>query len=358
VKILFVNAGNETGGGRTHMVQLIKALNQTPGNQAELLVFEDGPVAQMARANHEPVTVIPQKSQIDISVLSKYRQFVAAGHFDIVHSHGPRANVLTNMIRKKITAKWVVTVHSEPHVDFPRQGLKGKLFLQAHIHALRHARHLFLITDYFRPELRSDGIPDHDMTEIFNAISFDDTSHHVANSNQFELLNVARLAPVKNQALLLSALHQVSFPYHLNIVGDGITHDELARQITDLGLTKQVTLAGFHKNTANYYRAADLFVLPSDSEGFPTVLLEAANWELPAIATDVGSDKKVIHSVENGWVIPMQDEDALVNALNDAYADYQHGLLPEKGRLFKTFAAANFSVQRLAQVMLKAYAEV
>ncbi|GAF41041.1 teichoic acid polysaccharide glycosyl transferase, group 1 [Agrilactobacillus composti DSM 18527 = JCM 14202] len=355
MKILIVNAGNETGGGRAHMVWLIGALNKIPGIEAELLVFEDSAVAKMAREYQVKTTVIAQNSQLDLSVLKRYRNFVNDNHFDIVHTHGPRANVLTRFIQHKINATWVVTVHSEPHVDFPKGGLKGKAFLKLNINALKKAKHLYLITDYFRDELHSYGIPDGDMTPIFNAINFHDTPIDRPEHEPFNILNVARVTYVKNQALLLKALAQVDFDYKVTILGDGPLEDDLKALAKTLQIQDKVDVAGFTENTQPYYDQADLFVLPSTSEGFPTVLLEAADAELPAIATKVGSDDVVIPNADLGWIFPSDDQAALVKALAEAHGEFEAGTLVNRGKAFKNFAASHFSADNLAKTMVDLY---
>lgn len=355
MKILVVNAGNETGGGRAHMVQLIGALNKLDDIQAELLAFEDSAVAKMARENHVKTTIIAQKSQLDTSVIKKYQQFVIDHHFDIVHTHGPRANVLTRMIYKKIPATWVVTVHSEPKVDFPKQGLKGKLFYKLNVSALKKAKHLYLITNYFHDELASYGIPDSQMTPIFNAINFFDTPVAKTAHDVFHILNVARVTYVKNQALLLQALAKVDFDFRVTVLGDGPLEAQLKQQAKALGIAGKTNIAGFTENTKPYYEAADLFVLPSTSEGFPTVLLEAANYELPAIATNVGSDEVVVPNQKIGWIFKNKDEAGLIQCLNEAYAEYENGTLAKRGQDFKDFAANNFSADHLAKQMITLY---
>ncbi|MCD2255113.1 glycosyltransferase [Lactobacillus sp. CC-MHH1034] len=355
MKILLVNAGNETGGGRTHIVQLIGALNKIEDISAELLVFEDGAVAKMAREHDVKTTVIPQSSQMDMSVIGKYRQFVQDHDFDIVHTHGPRANVLTRFIYKQISATWVVTVHSEPKVDFLNKGIKGTIFYKLNVSALKKAKHLYLITNYFHDELIGYGIPETKMTPIFNAINFFDGPVAKKEHEAFNILNVARVVVVKNQALLLRALAKVNFDYRLTVLGNGPLEADLKQLAQELGIAKKVNIAGFTEDPTPYYEASDLFVLPSTSEGFPTVLLEAANYELPSIATNVGSDEEVIPNEDTGWIFKSEDEAQLVKDLNQAYQEYEQGTLTQRGQVFKTFASSHFSVTHLAQKMIALY---
>lgn len=66
------------------------------------------------------------------------------------------------------------------------------------------------------------------------------------------------------------------------------------------------------------YQLADVCLLTSYSEGFPTVLLEAAKFKCPAIATNVGATKQIIPHSDFGWVID-NNKDSLKIALTEAY---------------------------------------
>jgi len=65
----------------------------------------------------------------------------------------------------------------------------------------------------------------------------------------------------------------------------------------------------------NWYGAANMFVLPSLSEGRPNVILEAMASELPIVATNIGGTNEVIQDGKNGLLFPVKDVDALANAM-------------------------------------------
>jgi glycosyltransferase involved in cell wall biosynthesis len=65
----------------------------------------------------------------------------------------------------------------------------------------------------------------------------------------------------------------------------------------------------------DWYRAADLFVLPSRSEGVPCVLLEAMACGTPFVATHVGGIPEVAH-LGTGRLVPAEDPDALAQAIH------------------------------------------
>jgi glycosyltransferase involved in cell wall biosynthesis/peptidoglycan/xylan/chitin deacetylase (PgdA/CDA1 family) len=104
----------------------------------------------------------------------------------------------------------------------------------------------------------------------------------------FRLLSVGRLSPQKNVARLLEAIALVSSPVELTIVGDGEQRHQLEELRRRLGLDNvHFTGRAFGADLVSWYRWADGFVLASDREGMPLVVLEAMAAALPIVATHV-----------------------------------------------------------------------
>lgn len=102
------------------------------------------------------------------------------------------------------------------------------------------------------------------------------------------LLFVGRLSPQKNITQLLNALDGISEKFETNIVGDGILKQALMQEAEDLNL-KNIRFLGRKsgRDLIEIYKNSDIFVLPSEREGMPLVLLEAMAMGLPVVATDV-----------------------------------------------------------------------
>ncbi len=136
------------------------------------------------------------------------------------------------------------------------------------------------------------------------------------------MLAAGRLEPVKGFDLLIAAFAQIaqSCPdARLVIAGDGSQREELERQAADAGLSGRVAFAGFLKREElrAAYREADLFVMPSRSEGFPVALLEAMATGLPFVAAKVGGVGEIA-TPESGRCVPVEDVRALGEALAGA----------------------------------------
>jgi len=109
------------------------------------------------------------------------------------------------------------------------------------------------------------------------------------------LLFVGRLTPQKNVARLVRAIAQVAAPVELVIVGDGEERAELERLVDELGLGNITMVGAQHgESLIDWYGWADVFVLPSDREGMPLVLLEAMAAGLAIVATDVSGTRGTV----------------------------------------------------------------
>jgi glycosyltransferase involved in cell wall biosynthesis len=133
---------------------------------------------------------------------------------------------------------------------------------------------------------------------------------------------VGRLAPVKGVQYLVEAMNVVRMQVpsaHLIIVGEGTTRPLIERLIDDLHLCSTVTLVGEVANSSVplYMAAADVFALPSLSEGFPNVLLEAMAGGLPIVATQVGGMAEIVEDGVNGFLVPSEDPARLASGLLD-----------------------------------------
>ena len=134
------------------------------------------------------------------------------------------------------------------------------------------------------------------------------------------IVAVGRLEDQKNYPLLISAFqrfYEHHKEYTLHIYGQGSLEKKLQEMVREKGMEAVVTLEGFCGNVIEQIKNAGLFVLSSDYEGVSNALMEALSMGLPVVATDcpIGGCRLCITNEENGLLIPVKDEDALVKAL-------------------------------------------
>jgi glycosyltransferase involved in cell wall biosynthesis len=129
---------------------------------------------------------------------------------------------------------------------------------------------------------------------------------------------VARLTEAKDHRTLFAAvvLLRESHPgVHCLVVGDGELNDELARDVTALGLTPAVHFVGARENVRDYLAAMDVFVLSSITEGLAMTLLEAMAASRPVVATRVGGNPEAVEDGVTGRLVPASDPRALADAI-------------------------------------------
>ena len=136
------------------------------------------------------------------------------------------------------------------------------------------------------------------------------------------LLCVSRFVPIKNVALLIEAMAKVAQAdpnAHLVLAGEGPDEANLRAQAARLGLTDRITFAGHvrHHDLPPLYRTADLFVLPSDFDNSPNVVLEAMACGLAVVATDVGGVPEYVAHGKGGELTPAGDAAALARSIVD-----------------------------------------
>lgn len=140
------------------------------------------------------------------------------------------------------------------------------------------------------------------------------------------LLFVGRLAEKKGATYLVAAMADVvkKFPNsRLVVVGDGPEKAALVRQSQQLGLSGSVIFAGSvpNRQLPPYYRAADVFVLPSivdskgDTEGLGVVLLEAIAAGTPVVASNVGGIPDIVIHNKTGLLVGQKNPQQLAAAI-------------------------------------------
>lgn len=161
---------------------------------------------------------------------------------------------------------------------------------------------------------------------------------------------VGRLAPEKAHGLLLDAwTHARAERAHLVIVGDGPLRPTLQARIGAVG--HGVTLLGEADQARRVMAGFDLFVLPSQIEGFPNVLLEATMLGVPVVATDIGAARDMIGDDED--LVPVGNAGALATRL----AAHLHDLDGPRRRAARrrAFVRQTFTVNRMVERWLALY---
>lgn len=176
--------------------------------------------------------------------------------------------------------------------------------------------------------------------------------------NHFTLVSVCRLVRGKGIDLVLRALNALEnrgIPYRYLIGGDGPEREPLQRLVDELGLQDRVQFRGSvaGQQKWNLLRRADVFVMPSRvdpiipwQEGFGIALLEAAAFEVPAIASNSGGIPDAIVDGETGILVPEESPERIADALTLLYRNPD--LRQKMGRVARERARTQFTPQAIA----------
>lgn len=368
MKILHLNAGNETGGGMYHIVHLLEQLTKDDIVDVTLGVFEKKELYQLAKKKRIKTVYFPNRFKFSMPLLNRLIKYIQQENISIVHTHGPRANVYINAIRNKVPFYWITTVHSDPEFDFKEKGLYGKFLYRLHINAIKNSDKIITVCDAFKPSLTNAFIEAEKITTILNGLNFNE-QHKLPisrdklglSNDAFLLLQVARLERVKGHHIALKALAKLKKHIkncHLLFIGHGSLKKELAQLAKKLNVYENVTFLGEQQHVNTFYSLADITLLSSLSEGFPLVLLESARAKTPIISTDVGGVSNLIVDDHVGWKVKPNCANRLAEAMQEAYEYKCDGKLRLVGKNLYNYASKRFSLENLADNVYNIYLDI
>lgn len=168
-------------------------------------------------------------------------------------------------------------------------------------------------------------ILDKDMARSFLSSHETQSNGMLKTYNQdFWIGTIAELHPIKRLDVAINAVSKLvtEFPrLRFVIIHDGQERERLQSQVQKLGLTKHVFFMGVIPDAAQYIPAFDVFVLPSKSEAFGYVLVEAGLAQVAVVATNVGGIPDIVVDGETGLLVPPDDTDTLSHALRKLITD-------------------------------------
>ena len=159
---------------------------------------------------------------------------------------------------------------------------------------------------------------------LFNPISDEFFKiQHKPSDKEFMFCAAGRLHIQKNFELLIRSFIRTfdkDQNVTLTIYGEGYLRENLQELIDSAGYSAKIRLPGRTKDIKNAYAGANAFVMSSDFEGFPNVLMEAMASGVPSISTNCPTGpSELIDDGQNGILVPVNDENALSEAMKRLY---------------------------------------
>lgn len=271
-----------------------------------------------------PVYVIREGFRGDPRILSRLRRLVDELRPDIVQTHSVKSHFLMRLSGLSKRYPWVAFHHG-----YTRPDRKMELYNTLDRWSLRRAHRVVTVTTAFKQELMDAGVLPDQISIAHNAISSEWGSRERvdqarvgairAGLGQAKLiLSVGRLSREKAHEDLLRSMASLlqrrpDLLWRVVIVGEGPERSRL--ESLAAWMQERVLLVGRDSDIEPYFAAADVFVLPSHSEGSPNVLLEAMAARVPIVATRVGGVPEIVTSGEHALLVPAGDTEALGAAI-------------------------------------------
>lgn len=317
----------------------------------------DSPFIDCARDMHLPVSVLREKCCYDPSAILQLRTLVNSVQPDIIQIHNTKSRlygVFLRMSKALRNIPQIHYVHGETWVD-------AKQIVYNHLDRLlfRRSRHIVVVSTSQREKLTGWGVPRERIRVIHNAINIK-PFHPKPPSATKTILCVGRLSKEKGHVLLVEAIHQLVAEgergFKLVLVGDGPERQNVGHYVRENSLHEWIEFAGYQPDPEPYYDRADLFVLPSLTEGFPNVLLEAALHYVPMISFAVGGVTEAFRPEREIVLLRQRSKEVLADAIRGylrAPDSYRQMSIRARQRV-----ELDYTMQRKAEKLLQFYQEL
>ncbi len=364
MRVIHLIGGGDTGGAKTHVLNLLRELNNFI--DAQLICFRKGDFSADAEKMGIPIHVI--ESGNPLRGLQELRKIIGHSQVDIIHCHGARGNLMGNLLKSFVKAPVVTTVHSDYRLDYLGRPVAKLSYGTTNLVALRRVNYYIGVCDNITQILIQRNFPAERIETIQNGVDFTTPIHCQPKEEFLKSIGlkyqpgdivagiVARLSPVKDIPTLLRAMKLASQKLpnlKLAIAGDGEDLDKLVQLTAQLGLESRVCFAGWQKDVNSFFNAIDIALLTSLSEGFPYVITEGARMRRATISSDVGGIPALIKNGETGLLFHPRDEKTLARHLVTLAESPE--LRQELGDRLYEKACEDFSIERMVERQLEIY---
>jgi glycosyltransferase involved in cell wall biosynthesis len=283
---------------------------------------------QEVRRRGIPLHIFPQRNSVDPAPLLAAARLVRDEQIDLIETHGYKACFIGVFLKLLTRKPWITVMHGHT-----AENSKTTLYAKLELFLVRFADRIVTVSAEMRRRLVAAGLPAERTVTIPNAI--DPTqftgSEEAVNRARYGVGDeetligvVGRFSPEKGQDFFIAAFKRLAAVHpsvKVIFLGEGPTEDEVRELVQSYGLQDRVIFAGYQPCLAMFYPLLDLVVMPSRSEGMPSVALEALYFRIPVVATDVGGTGEVIIDGQTGRLIPPGDPEQLAAGIESILSD-------------------------------------
>ena len=322
----------EVPGGGPYHVHALSRDQAALGHDVTVLTIRSSP-DEPRRERRDGYTVLRYDSTVnllgnDVSI-GLGRRLRGADGFDVVHAHSHlySSTVLAAVKRRFDGTPLAVTNHGLYSQSAPRRVFEWYLRTVGRW-TFDASDRIFCYTDVDRDRIRDLGV-ETPISVIENGIDLDrftpdGPTHDALPPEGPVVLFVGRLVGGKHPETVLDAFETVRAEVpdaRLVFVGDGPMKGDLQERAGELSIGDAVSFLGYrpYEELPSIYRGADVLALPSETEGFPRVILEALASGVPVVSSDLRQLRSLLDGA--GVLVPVADSDATARALVDLLTD-------------------------------------
>ncbi len=364
MKILHLISGGDTGGAKTHVFALLRAL--TKKADVKIVCFMKGTFFDELQNIDVESELIEQKNRFDLSVLKRVKEIAKDG-FDLIHSHGARANFLCTHLKNKLDIPIVTTIHSDYLLDF--DGIYKKIvFTGLNMFALNKLDNYIAVSTNFKDMLISRGFKPNRIYTVYNGMDYSTPMEYQSkeefakrigieyNKDNVYIGLIGRHYHVKGHDIFVKACGIVAKKRknaRFLIAGDGDLRNELIHIAKEQKIEDKLIFTGFLKDIYSFINFIDINTLTSRSESFPYVLMEGARMKKPTVSSRVGGIPDLIIDGKTGLLFESENCEELAEKLIQLIDSKD-----ERNRLGESlydFATSTFSSENLANTHIDIY---
>lgn len=312
------------GGAETVFINLLKELQQTRFRNVVVL-RGDGWVAEQVRRIGITPRFIDSKGSFNLGYIRGLRRLMIEEGVDLIHAHLLGSNVYGALLALICRKPMIATFHGAVDVA------AGERFLRAKFGIIGWGSSAIVcVSKRLQEELAErSSLPARKLHLIYNGVDPQLFCKAPASGLKEELdlavetnlvVSIGNIRPAKGyEHLVEAAIKMVKLDpnTHFVVVGHQrpALFEKLKEQIQRAPEQPRIHWLGFRQDVVNVLRQADIFLLPSTSEGFSISTVEAMMAGVPIIATRSGGPEEIISDGESGLLVPTEDPDAIVNAI-------------------------------------------
>ncbi|MDR3707775.1 MAG: glycosyltransferase family 4 protein [Capsulimonadaceae bacterium] len=365
--VLLLTDSDSYNGTERHIMDLASGLRALDA-PVTIGCPADSPLASKAIQDGFITIGIEKRGAFDLTAVRQLQTLLRTHQIDIIHAHNGRTGVLAGMAAGLAgRGACITTQHFIEPARASRRGLSALVSRQIHAFAGRKLAHVIAVSEAARRGIIGRGeMPPHKVSVVPNGIVAPNVQTLTPPEQVRASLGVspatplvvcvARLEVEKDISSLIRAmvLLTASFPECQCVVaGEGSERKHLEALIASERMEANVRLLGYRSDALSLINASDVLVLPSLSEPFGLVLLEAMALAKPVVATTAGGPLEIVLQGLTGLLSPPSKPAALAESLLSVVADPERAT--KMGRAGQERYWEKFTAKAMAASVLDIY---